>query len=272
MGLSFSSSKSKVKDVQAPEFKGLRGGYADELASAFPYLGQLFGGELGYEGLDAAGLDDRRAPMTPGEEGALTRLNSMLTGDPNQILADDVISRTLGGEYLSPETNPGFADLLRYTNQTISEEFDREDLAQRGLFARAGQELPESSPFAHASGELSKARMDAIGKNTAAMTTGLYESERGRMTQAVEQRRANAEFEFTRQIEGLRANALPRLIDELGFERGFSEYTARINALMAALGVTADVTAPATGADSRSSGVGVNLFAPPVPGLGTGTL
>ncbi len=259
-GVERSKQSSKTKDLQAQEFKALRSQYGRTLEGAFPYLSDLFAGNLEFEGVDADRLDDLRAPMTTGEEGALARLNTMLSrGDPNQILSEELVGSTLKGDYLSPETNPGFADLLRYTNQAIGEEFDREDLAQRGLFARAGQELPESSPFARASGELSKARMDAIGKNTAAITTGIYESERGRQVQAVEQRRADAEFEFTRQYEGLQANALPRLIDEMGFERGFEEYQARINSLMALLGVTADVTSPALGTFSKGKGIGWNI-------------
>ena len=252
-GTTKSRSSSKTKDLQAQQFKDLRGPYADVLAGAFPYLTDFFSGGEQFGGVDDGRLDDLRAPMTPGEEGALNRLNFQLAGDPNQILSDELIGSTLRGEYLSPETNPGFADLLSYTNRAISDEFNKEDLEQRALFARAGQDLPESSPFAQASVDLSKARMDAIGRNTAALTSGIYESERGRQVQAIEQRRANASFEFERQFEGLQANALPRLIDEIGFERGFAEYKSRIDSLMLALGITADVTAPALGTFSRGS-------------------
>ena len=259
MGGGFNVSKqktrSKTKDLQAQEFKALRGPYGELLAGAFPYLEDFFSGGQQFGGVDAGRLDDLRAPMTPGENDALNRLNFQLAGDPNQILSDELIGDTLRGEYLSPETNPGFADLLSYTNRAISDEFDKEDLAQRGLFSRAGQLLPESSPFAQASVDLSKARMDAIGRNTAALTSGIYESERGRQTQAIEQRRANASFEFERQFEGLQANALPRLIDEIGFERGFAEYKSRIDSLMLALGITADVSAPALGTFSKGSGI-----------------
>ena len=258
-GFSASGSGYRTEDLLPAEFRWLRPGYAQTLGTAFPALQQYFSGQDGFEGPSSSELDDLRAPMTQGEEDVLAKLHTMLAGDPNQILADDVIARTLGGEYLSPKDNPGFADLLRFTNQTIGEEFDREDLEQRGLFARAGQVMPESSPFAKASADLSKARMDAIGKNTAAMTYQNYEAERGRMTEAIEQRRANAEFEFRRQYEGLQANALPRLIDELGFERGFEQYQMRINALMQALGITGGVTAPALGQFGSSAGMGMNF-------------
>ncbi len=252
-GTTKSRSSTKTRDFQADEFKDLRGPYADTLAGAFPYLEDFFSGGMQFGGVDEGRLDDMRAPMTAGERDALNRVNFQLAGDPNQIASDELIGDTIGGKYLSPETNPGFADLLGYTNRAISDEFDKEDLAQRALFSRAGQELPESSPFAQASVDLSKGRMDAIGRNTAALTSGIYESERNRQTQAVEQRRANASFEFERQIGGLQANALPRLIDEVGFERGFAEYKSRIDALMLALGIAADVTAPALGQNSRAS-------------------
>jgi len=235
-------------DLQAKYYKGLREPYSGVLYNAFGPAKDFFSGDLSFDGSDEDFLNRYRAPMSPGETDALAGLNAQLYGpDPNRDASEDLLGKTLGGDFLSPDSNPYFADMLKYTNQAISDEYNKEGLQQQALFARAGQELPESSPFAHASAELSKARMDAIGKNTAELSGSIYEAERARQTQAVEQRRANAEFEFRRQYEGLQANALPRLIDQMGFERGFEEYQARINAIMTALGLAADVSVPAIG-------------------------
>jgi hypothetical protein len=253
-GSSFSRSKSKsqVVDKQAKEFQALRGSFADLLGGTFGDISSFLSGDLNFEG-SGINLDDYRAPMTTGERESLEGLGRLNQPSPNELASRDLLGRTLEGDFLSPENNQGLQDLIRYTNKAINSAYNDEGLAQKALFARAGQELPESSPFADAAARLSAGRLDAIGKNVAGLTSAAYESERGRQVQAVEQTRANADFQFQRQVEFFKASSLPRLIDEIGFDRAFPEFQSRLAALSEALGVIAGVTAPVAGNEYRAS-------------------
>ncbi len=258
MGFSLfgSSSEGQPIDRQAEEFRDLRGPYADLLGGSFGDIGSLLSGDLNFEG-SGVNLDNYRAPMTVGEREALEGLGNLNQPSGNELLSSDLMRRTLSGDFLSPENNQGLQDLIRYTNKAINSAYNDEGLAQKALFARAGQELPESSPFADAAAKLSAGRLDAIGKNVAGLTSAAYESERRRQMQAVEQTRANASFQFDRQMEFFKASSLPRLIDEIGFDRAFAEFHSRLAALSQALGIAAGVTAPALGAvSSFTSGGG----------------
>jgi hypothetical protein len=230
---------------------------ADLLSGSFGDIGGLLSGDLTYGG--PQDLNAYRSPLQGAELDAFRQLQGSQGVGPNDQARSDLLGQTLGGDFLSPETNPGLRDLIGYTNRAINDTFNNEDLAQRSLFSRAGQMLPESSPFAAAQADLAGARLDAIGKNVAQLTSGAYEAERGRQVQAVDQSRADAEYEFNRQLEYLQATALPRLIDEVGFERGFEEFNNRVAVLAQALGLAGQVTAPALATEGKTSSGGGGL-------------
>jgi hypothetical protein len=250
-----STAKSQVVDKQAKEFRELREPFADLIGGQFGNIRDLLNGDINFDG-SSINLDNYRNPMTPGEIRALEGLGAANTPSANDLASEQLLGQTLSGDFVGIENNPGLSELIRYTNSEINNAYNTQGLEQAGLFARAGQSLPESSPFAQAQGDLSAARLDAIGKNTSMLVASNYENERGRQMQAVEQQRANAGFEFTRQLEFLQANSLPRLIDEIGFDRAFTEFQSRLAALSQALGIAADITAPALGTESRSKGKG----------------
>jgi hypothetical protein len=258
MAGSKAKSSTTIKDKQAEEFKALRGPFADLLSGSMGDIGSLLSGNLTFGG-SGFDVNNYRSNLQGPELDAFRALQEGYAGGPNDRLREDLVGRTLSGDFLSPENNPGLRDLIGYTNQGINDTFNSEDLAQRSLFARAGQVLPESSPFAQAQGDLASARLDAIGKNVAQITSGAYEAERGRQVQAVDQSRSDAEFEFSRQLEYLQATALPRLIDEVGFERGFQEFNNRVTVLAQALGLLGQVTAPALGTVGKTSSSGGGL-------------
>lgn len=260
MAGSKSSSSTSVRDRQAEEFTALRGPLADLLSGSMGDITSLLSGDLSF-GDSGFDVNQYRAGLGGAELDAFNALQAGAAGSPNDALRSDLIGQTLQGDFLSPENNPGLQDLIRYTNQSINDTFNAEDLEQRSMFARAGQVLPESSPFATAQANLAGKRLDAIGKNVAQLTSGAYEAERGRQVQAVDQARSDAEFEFNRQLEYLQATALPRLIDEVGFERGFEEFNNRVAVLAQALGLLGQVTAPAlaTTGETSSSGGGLSI-------------
>lgn len=60
-------------------------------------------------------------------------------------------------------------------------------------------------------------------------------------------------------VQNLQAQALPRLIQEYGIERGMDEFNNRTNSLLSVLGIAGGVTQPTTSTKSESSQMGVNL-------------
>lgn len=265
IGGSYQESSSKARDLTPKEFKDLRQPIADLYAGILPNVESFLGGGMQFQGPTGTDLDYYRAPMTQGERFALENLGNLTQPTESQILSEDLINRTLRGEYLEPETNPALMNMLAVTNRAINDAFNQQGLEQRALFSRAGQQLPESSPFAQAAVNLDAERLKAIGQNTAQLVFGVGEAERGRQLTALEQQRTQAGFEFNRQLEFLQANALPRLIDELGFDRAFAEYSARINALSQALGLATGTTPATPVIESESMGVSGNFE---WPGLG----
>jgi hypothetical protein len=234
-----SKSRSQIVDKTSPEYAALIPGFADLLGGQMGNIEGFLSGDLGFEGA-GLNLDQYRNPMTIGEQTALRDLGLANRTSANDLLSEDLLGQTLGGDFLSPANNPGLQELLKYTNQAINDAYNTQGSQNKALFARAGHSLPESSPFATAQGDIEKARLDAIGKNVSQMITSNYQAEREHQVQAVEQQRANAGFEFDRQLQFLQASSLPRLIDEIGFDRAFGEFQSRIAMLSQALGLLSD--------------------------------
>jgi len=60
-------------------------------------------------------------------------------------------------------------------------------------------------------------------------------------------------------VSNLQAQALPRLIQEYGIERGMDEFNNRMNSLLSVLGIAGGVTQPTVSQSSKSSQAGVSL-------------
>jgi hypothetical protein len=257
-GFSKSSSSSESRDRTPAEFQALRGPVADLFRSSFGDISSFLGGDLGFGGVSGSDLDLYRAPITGGEREQLGRLTGLSGGSRNEGLSEDLLGSTLRGDFLRPGSNPALGDVLRYTMQAINDAYNSQGLESSALFSRAGHRLDESSPFAQAQADLSKSRLDAIGRSTSEILFSGYEAERSRQLQAVEQQRANAAFEFDRQTKVFEASALPRLIDELGYERAFTEFSARLNALSQALGLATTSALPTPVSVGKSKSLAVN--------------
>jgi hypothetical protein len=265
LGGSYQQSSTRAKDLTPDEFKELRPYIADVFQKSFPDITKFLGGDLSFEAPE--NLDAYRAPLSGGEQRELGELNAL--GESREsstdVLSRDLLDRTIRGDFLTPEDNPNLRNVISLTNRAINDSFNDQGLEQQGLFARAGHQLNESSPFAQAQGGLNADRLNAIADATAQLAFGVGEAERGRQVQALElnqgETREQAKFEFDRQLNLLAANALPRLIDEIGFDRAFTEYQSRINALSQALGLAAGVTPATPVSESKSFGVSGSVSA-----------
>lgn len=236
------TSFSGPRDVTPKVFKELREPFANVLQ-------QLFGAE---EGDPLSGIPQFEgplaAPLGQGEAEALDVLRGQLTGPRS-----DLINKTIQGEFLTPETNPFLQAMIeaaqRPTLQGLTEVLDR---TLPGRFTQAGQFVqPEgSSAFDRAAAIATRGAADALSDIATNIAGAAFESERGRQQEAIQL--GQQEVETT--INNLQAQALPRLIEDLGLERGLSEFQNRIQAILQALSVATG--APLTTIAQQSSASG----------------
>jgi len=242
-------------DLVPAEFAALRPQFASFFSNALPQLQGLLQG-FQNPSTQEGGLDRFRTGLSSGEFQGIESLRQQSQGlSQNEQLSQDLIGRRLRGDFFNPEENDALRDSIKFTTQNINQQVNDQDLERRSLFARAGQSLSESSPFAVAQASGNQGRLDAIGENTANLIFGTVEAERGRQTNAIEQARANSRGIFERSQASLQAQALPRLVDDRGVERGLQEFQSRLAALTQALGFGAGLVSPTVGVNSggRSS-------------------
>lgn len=236
-----SSSKSESKDVTPWEYRDLRWPVANTLRG-------MMGGGPAYTGQFAA-------EMTPGESATLSRIGEMTGGQTNLAsAARGETERTLSGSYLG--SNPFLDASIRAAQRPMIDAFNEEGLVQRSNFARAGHRLDQSSPFARAEAIRERGLADAMGDVSTRLSAAAYEGERGRMQQAAQNAVTIDRAELQRSLDALQAQALPRLIQQYGLDKGYEEFVRRAEVALRAAGVVGDLTT-IFGNQSRSSSFGV---------------
>jgi hypothetical protein len=159
-----------------------------------------------------------------------------------------LLASTIAGDFLSngnPFLQQAIQSAQRPTADALSEVLSRQLPSQ---FTQAGQ-MVSSGSFADrlvggnaapgGSSAFDRASALAFGKGSQAlsdiatnMSFGAYEAERGRQQQAIQL--SQQEVETT--MANLQAQALPRLIEDLGIERGIELFKQRSQELLAAFG------------------------------------
>jgi hypothetical protein len=238
------TSRQSTADILAQEYQQLRPYIADVFAQNLPGVGQQVTG--GYQG-------PFTAQITP-EEQALVNQLAGYTGaqiTPGQRAAEESRLATIRGERLTP------TEQFQPWARAINEAFQEGTLQNVGQFTAAGQRVQESSPFARAEAISDRARADALSR----VASDIYQTERGYQEQAARaeeavpgQRAAVNAQQIQSLVDRLSATALPRLIEEMGIERGMEEFQRQIEVMLSFLGLGVQVTQPATGAFGRSLG------------------
>lgn len=226
--MSFGSKSAAPVDVQAEEFKGLRGSAANLIGAFFGFPGA---GSAAAAGSPFAGLRfDPSAYATPisNEENSLVKniYNRALSGAPGVAAADNLRRDIIGGAFLEPDSR---------TLQTIYRPAIQayEDTVKNvsGAFTRAGHRTQESSPFAQARARadegLSNALFDA--------TTSIREAERGRQFQTALAEPQLEGQNISNYIQNLQAVALPRLVAQQGIDKGLADFNQKLQFLLAAI-------------------------------------
>lgn len=191
------------------------------------------------------------APIAAGEQRGLGSVEGAAT-DP---LRQGLLQQTLGGSFLPGQAgaNPFLEATIRAaqrpTLQGLEEVLSR---TLPGRFTQAGQFIqPEgSSAFDRAAAIATRGAADASGDIATKLAGQTYEAERGRQQQAIQLGQGEVET----LVSNLKAQGLPRLIEDLGVERGLAEFNSRMQSLMQALQIAAGSPISQVGTVSQSTG------------------
>jgi hypothetical protein len=226
--VSDSQSSSTPVDMTPAEFQGLRGPLAEMLKTyiSTEQVGPQYSGPL-------------KADITQPETDLLGALQGQ--GQNRNAL----IQKTLEGQFLpgqsgaNPFLEAAIQSAQRPTLQGLEETLSR---SLPGRFTQAGQFVqPQgSSAFDRAAAIATRGAADAMKDIATNMSFAGYESERGRQQEAVQIDQA----EVDTTIKNLQAQALPRLIEELGIERGLAMFQQNTQSILQILQTLAGVTAP----------------------------
>lgn len=191
----------------------------------------------------------------------------------------------------NPFLNAAIEAAQRPTLQGLEETLSR---TLPGRFTEAGQfkQPGGSSAFDRAGAIATRGASDALADIATNLSYTMYEAERGRQFEAQEGARAREdaqmkgeldrifgarENERNRQneaagltstvkaqevdnmVKNLQAQALPRLINEFGIERGIEQFNNQVNTLLAVLGIAGGVTAPTIGNSQKSSSMQASI-------------
>lgn len=284
MGASRSSSSSSPVDMTPGQFERLRRPLVDQL------LGFMENGFPQYEG-------PMTADMTGQEEDLLGQIGNFGNSDPyNSLLgtarrpvaplarpgetAQTVDRLGFGENSANPFLNRAIRAATRPITQQLTETLDR---ALPGRFTQAGHFVqPQgSSAFDRAAAIATRGAAQEMGDISSDMSFQSFDAERDRRAALIEQERGR-EFEtrenaLNRKVEAatrapavqaqevntvidrLSASALPRMIEEMGIERGIAAFNDRITNMLASLGLTSATSRPVIANSSESGSGGISL-------------
>lgn len=220
-------------------------------------------------------MQERMAAMqTPGydAEGGNPFLNAMIEAAQRPTLEglEETLSRTLPGRFTQAGqfTQPGGSSAFdraaaiatRGAGQSMADiatnlsfgsfeaergrQFESQEASRAQESEAIAQELERRGMF----GEADRARKFAES-----------EASRDRQLSAAQTAPAVQKQQVDSMIANLQAQALPRLIQDMGIERGLEQFNNQVNALLSTLGITAGVTRPVIGNKSSSSSAGISL-------------
>lgn len=220
-----STSKSKPVDVTAPDLAALRGTATAAAGQLISQQGNPYQGPL-------------VAPLTDAEQQILGLLQQDALGASGR---QNLLADTLRGKFLPGQegANPFLQATIEAAQRPTLEALDRTlSRTLPGVFTQAGQftqydpnaqQAGGSSAFVRAAGEEANKAARTIADIATNISYQGYESERDRQTQAI----SLSQEEVNTAINTLGAVGLPRLIEDLGIERGIQVHNDAVNRLIA---------------------------------------
>jgi len=191
-------------------------------------------------------------------------LGQLSADNPMQAATTDYLTQALSGNFLpgQPGANPFLNASIDAASRPILQGL--QDLLTRelpGRFTQAGQFTNPrgSSPFDFAAARATGDAAHALGDIGTKLAFQTQEAERGRQQEAV----SLSQQQVQTMLTNLQAQALPRLIADLGLERGQEVFKTRLQALLQALGVVTNAplqTVATSSKSSQSTGILPSLF------------
>lgn len=247
-----SQSTSTPVDMQADEFKDLRSPFANSLGNLMTNGPPQYGGPLS-------------ADMTSAEGTTLNNLAGQI--DPNNA-RNSYENDVMGGKYLNsnPYLDAAIKAAQRPTLEGLATTLGRTlpgRFTQAGQFTQANASIDDngnqtgtggggSSAFDRAAAVATRGAANAVGDIATNMSFGNYTNERNQQTQVA----GLNQQEVQTTIAGLQAQALPRMIQEMGIQRGIDLFKTNIQAVLDTLRTIAGVTAPVVANQSQSTSSG----------------
>ncbi len=234
----------KFVDLTPSEFAATRQPTADALTGLIKA-----GGGAPFDGPLHAGITSQEQSIVD------TAVTQAAGNDPLSQATSGLVDRTLGGEFVR-----GNAGLDAAVKSAVD--------PTRG--AIASLDLPQLSPKLDASGNrivtagdnpfTTAAQIGVTGAENAlsdierAVRSESFQREETRRQEAIKLASDVASGALKKTILGLKAAALPRLIEDLGIQRGLVEYNDRINRLLETINVGVQIGAPVAAKTAGSPG------------------
>ncbi len=246
---------------------------------------QLFGGGGGAQAGGAGGgafagvTDPSRftAGISGNEQGLVDRIAQLTGGGGVVGDAQNLLSQTLSGQFLSPESNPFLQSTIEAAQRPLLEKFSDITLPNlTSAFTAAGQRTGPggSSAFDKARAIESRGLFNALGDIATKLAGENFQKERARQVQAVTQAGQLSTQEINSTIQGLQAVALPRLIEQFGIDKGLEEFNSRIDVVLKAIALAQNLPLFAqgqfsTGTSSGSTAASTPAFTDILEGVGS---
>ncbi len=203
------------------------------------------------------------APVGGGEQTLLDLLLGRATGTGDAGPAQGLLTDTISGNFLPGEegSNPFLTSAIEAAQRTSLRGL--EDVLSRtlpGRFTQAGQfTQPEgSTAFDREAGRVTTNVAAEISDIAAQLGFAGFESERGRQQEAALGLPGVSETEVNSLITNLQAQALPRLIEQLGLERGTDAFNRQVTNLLQVLAIAQGASQPLVAQESESSSKAAN--------------
>lgn len=258
-------AEDRPVDIQSPEMQAIRGPAASILAQLLGRRGETFEGRISRPGPDLTATVTGAAgdPLAgiPGATPAQLDVADLTPAEAAQLAAlgagegagrRGLLDRTLAGGFLpgqegaNPFLRAAIEAAQRPTLEGLEETLSR---VLPGRFTQAGQftQPGGSSPFDRAAAITTRGVTQELGDIATRMSAGAFEAERGRQQEAVQM----SQQEVETGLQKLQAQSLPRLIEQLGIDRGLEEFQRRSDQLMQLLNLIMGGTAPVGATASR---------------------
>lgn len=198
------------------------------------------------------------ADITGAETNVLGQLNDA-TG-PNTARSQ-YLNDELSGAYLpgGPKANPFTEDLIKNAQRQTAESLQEGLRNYAGQFTRAGQLIQDdtggqggSSAFTRAAAVLGRGAANAMGDIATNIQNNAYNT-----TRQLQQNASALSMEDVKlTMQNLQAQALPRLIKEIGIERGMEVFKNNVAAILETLRTVGGIAMPVVANNSQMTGTG----------------